>query len=116
MTSTKKISDNALSYVSGGTAAETADDSRFLNVLLQGRPGQCDRYGEWRVHWQNHDDEITRAWATVGVTVCIHSGNCLGDGKHNVYMAGGKFINQEEAREYAMNFIGKHITRAQWDW
>jgi len=28
----------------------------------------------------------------------------------------GKRVTQEQARQHAMKVIGKHLTRAQWDW
>jgi len=113
MMATKKLSDNSLDFVSGGDNDETADDSRFLNVLLAGRPGQCDRYGATRIFFESHEKEIKNAWAAVGVLAELNDGwTVVG----NFYLAGGKWVSQEEARQYAMNYIGKHITRAQWDW
>ena len=58
-----KLTDVDLEQVVGGD--DIADDSRFLNVLLQGREGQCERYGSWRSG--RHFDEVARAWRSVGV-------------------------------------------------
>ena len=116
MTSTKKISDNSLNLVSGGTKQQTADDSRFLNVLLYHRPYQCDRYGEYRVSSGDHDIEIETAWASVGVQVAFDSGTLVRDGCTNHYYVHGKEVTQEQARQYAMDVVGVHLTRAQWDW
>ena len=112
MMATKKLSDNSLDLVSGGDCYETADDSRFLNVLLQGRPGHCDRYGEWRIFWQYHDEEIRNAWAVAGVAAWLHDNTEV----PNSYMVNGKWVTQEEARQHAMEVIGKHLTVDQWDW
>ncbi len=111
MMATKKLSDNSLDFVSGGDYCETANDSRFLNVLLYGRPYQCDRYGEWRIEYQSHDDEIRTAWASVGVAAFLDD-----EDLNNSYMVNGKWVTQEEARQHAMDFVGVHLTRAQWDW
>jgi len=117
MTSTKKISDNSLNFVSGGTMYETADDSRFLNVLLQGRPHQCDRYGAYRCWGGDHDKEIEAAWNSVGIYVKFNSGLFLySKGKSNTYWLNGNLMSQEQARQHAMDVVGKHLTRAQWDW
>ena len=37
-----KLTDDELEQVTGGDAM--ANDSRYLNVLLRGREGQCGRY------------------------------------------------------------------------
>jgi len=44
------------------------------HVLLQGKPDQCDRYGEFRVRVGDHDAEIRKAWNSVDVEVAINSG------------------------------------------
>jgi len=116
MMATKKLSDNSLNLVSGGTKQETADDSRFLNVLLYGRPYQCDRYGEYRVSRGDHDGEISNAWASVGVQVAFDSGTLVRDGGANHYYVNNKEVTQEQARQYAMKVTGVYLTRAQWDW
>jgi len=116
MTATKKISDNSLNLVSGGTKAETADDSRFLNSLLYGRPDQCDRYGEYRVSCGTHDVSIERAWQSVGITAVLNSGNLVKQGDSNTYWLNGRQLTQEQARQHAMKVTGVYLTRAQWDW
>ena len=65
------IYKHAQQPVSGGLMKEIGEDSRFFNVLLRGRPEQCDRYGEWRIAWGDHEDEIEKAWASVGVNVYL---------------------------------------------
>jgi len=116
MTAAKKLSQDDLSYVSGGSAGETSDDSKFLNVLLQGRPHQCDRYGTFRIRTQVHDDEIKEAWNSVGVDVTIHSGNLFAAGPPNVYKINGKVVSQYDAMEHAMNVVGKRLKKSDWDW
>ena len=110
MMATKKLSDNSLDFVSGGTSYETADDSRFLNVLLAGKPGQCDRYGDDRIYCEKHGHQVQRAWAAAGVTAFISKDSL------NYYLGGGKWLTQEQAREFAMNFVGKHLKKSDWDW
>ncbi len=80
MDENKKVSTEDMEQVAGGTDHQTADDSRFLNVLLRGRPGQCNRYGENTVRYLNYDKEIAKAWASVGVTCKIDSGGWLSGG------------------------------------
>ena len=116
MEETKKIPNEDLEAVSGGTASETAEDSRFLNVLLQGRPHQCDRYGSYRTWCGTHDQEIMNAWASVGIKAELNSGNIVSGGSDNEYFLNGKQITQEQARQHAMDVVGKHLTREQWDW
>jgi len=116
MTATKKLTENSLRYVSGGSAGETSDDSRFLNVLLQGRNYQCDRYGTFRIRTQDHDGEIKRAWSSVGVDVTIHSGNIFTSGDPNVYRINGKVVSQYDAMEHAMKVVGKKLKQSDWDW
>ena len=45
----KALDTEEMENVAGGSYDQTADDSRFLNVLLRGHPAQCDRYGEKRL-------------------------------------------------------------------
>ena len=116
MTAKKKISIDVLNQVSGGSAGETSDDSKFLNVLLHGRPHQCDRYGTFRIRSQAHDDEIKEAWKSVGVDVTIHSGNLFAAGRPNVYKINGRVVRQYDAMEHAMNVVGKKLKQSDWDW
>jgi len=116
MIATKKISDEALNFVSGGDAEETADDSRFLNVLLRGQPWHCDRLGEWTVRLGDYDDDIKGSWALVNVNAIIHSGGLFTSGDPNEYYVNGQRVSQEQARQYAMNYMGKHLKRSDWDW
>jgi len=116
MTATKKLSDNSLNFVSGGTKAETSDDSKFLNSLLYHRLYQCDRYGEYRVSCGDHDQEITKAWESVGIVPVLNSGNLVSQGDSNTYWLNGRQLTQEQARQHAMDVTGVYLTRAQWDW
>jgi len=116
MEETKKIPNEDLEAVSGGSCYETADDSRFLNVLLAGRPGHCDRYGATRIWAEDHDKEIKDAWASVGIKAVLNNGNIFSTGTNNSYYLNGQWITQEQARQHAMDVTGVHLTRAQWDW
>ena len=106
----EKLTDEELDWVAGGNLYELADDGRFLNVLLRGRPGQCDRYGEWRA--QFHMDDIAKAWASVGIAAKLD--NRLGI--HNKYYLDGKQISRDEAMEHAEQVVGKHLDGADWYW
>ena len=102
-----KLTDAELEQVAGGDAL--ADDSRFLNVLLQGREGHCGRYGYWKA--LDHYREIVNAWASVGVEF-------QGDGEDFCYryFINGKQVSQCDAWLHAEQVVGKHLTRADWDW
>ena len=106
------MSDEELEKVSGGTTTEMADDSRFLNSLN----GSCDRYGEWRIGTQYHGEEITKAWATVGVKAELHSGFIFSKGEPNKYFIGSQQVTQEQARQHAMKVTGHYMTEEDWKW
>ncbi len=112
----KKLSQDDLSYVSGGSAGETSDDSKFLNVLLQGRPHQCDRYGTFRIRSQFHDNEIKEAWNSVGVDVVFHNGHLFSSGSPNEYSINGTKVTQHDAMEHAMKVTGIRLKKSDWDW
>ncbi|MBE6106870.1 hypothetical protein [Anaerovibrio lipolyticus] len=102
-----KLTDAELEQVAGGDAL--ADDSRYLNVLLRGREGQCGRYGYWKA--LDHYREIVNAWASVGVEF-------EGDGEDFCYryFINGKQVSQGDAWLHAEQVVGKHLKRADWDW
>ena len=106
------MSDKELYGVAGGTYHETSEDSRFLNSLN----GSCDRYGDERILYGNHDGEIVRAWATVGVQALVYSGGFFSGGDHNKYFINGKQVTQEQARQHAMNVVGKQMSYKDWHW
>ena len=113
----EKLTDEELDEVVGGNAAETSNDSRFLNTLN----GSTDRYGAERIAWSFglHNKEIREAWAKVGIEATLDwvSG---GFGKQNKYkrMDTGEELTQEQARQYAMDFTGHHLYESDWlyDW
>ena len=117
MTSEKKaieLKEMDLAQVSGGITmvrsnrknlclVSYSNDSRFLNVLLRGREGQCDRYGSWTAG--SHTGEIENAWASVGITI-----------SHSCYFLDGKKITREMARQHAQDIVGKTLQKSDWDW
>ncbi len=113
----KLFAENALDVeemerIVGGALAHCgglADDSRFLNVLLRGRPGQCDRYGDYFA--KRSVPEIQRAWASVGVTM-LTEGNDVG----YYHQINGKTVSPEEAYNYAMKVVGKQLKPSDWYW
>ena len=108
----KKLTMEEMEQVAGGTCIETADDSKFLNVLLRGRSGQCDRYGTWTC--VNHHPEIAKAWESVGIKIEFREGKgYLGK---NVYRLGNKQISRDEAWAHAEKTVGKHLQEKDWDW
>ncbi len=109
-----KLTVEEMDRVSGGSSGETADDSRFLNVLLQGRNGQCDRYGAPRIRLEDHDHEIREAWAAVGVEASINSGNLLLSGSNNTYKINGVKVSRTQAMQHAMNVVGRQLNDSDW--
>ena len=112
-----KLTEDDLEQVVGG--GQLDQDSRFLNVLLRGREGQCGKYGVWTA--KNHVDEIRRAWASVGVefsdTVTPYGGpHACKPSKSFHYSINGKEVSQYEAWAHAEQVVGKHLKHSDWDW
>ena len=103
------MSDDELEQVSGGSASELADDSRFLNSLN----GSTDRWNATKIFF---DDEkafqIFRAWDSLGVQ-CVFSNNIAVD---NEYYIDGNPVTQEQARQYAMKVTGHYMNESDWKW
>ena len=108
----KKLTIEEMELVAGGKNPETSNDSRFLNVLLRGRSGQCDRYGTFTSG--SHHAEIAAAWASVGIRADFREGR--GRASYNVYYLGDKQISRDEAWAHAEQVVGKHLQRKDWDW
>ena len=110
MTDDKILKNEQLDRVAGGTWAQTADDSRFLNSLN----GSTNRYGANRISFTSSteiEEEVQRGWATVGIEFNWHG--MLGD---NEYYLNGTKISQGEARRHAMEVTGKIMDVKDWDW
>lgn len=103
------ISDEELDGVSGGTPFETADDSRFLNVLLRGRPEQPERVGAWRAGYRSKQKEVKMAFASVGIDFEASSDD-------NIYRIDGLRVSQQAAWAHAEKVVGKHLEKSDWDW
>jgi len=106
------MSDEELDGVAGGFAHEAANDSRFLNSLN----GSCDRYGTASMVFVNvlgRKKEIEKAWATVGIEANIKAGFVVSS---NDYYLNGQPITQEQARQHAMNVVGKQMSESDWKW
>ena len=113
-----KLTDDELEQVVGGS--NLAQDSRFLNVLLEGREGHCGRYGYWTI--DDHKNEVIRAWKSVGVDYATkpHMMGTAG-GTSEVYTSTHYYINGKEVSQYdawlhAEQVVGKHLKRSDWDW
>ncbi len=106
------MSDEELEQVAGGTLGQTADDSRFLNVLLNGttKYHHCDRYGATKIAFSTDAQrDVKEAWASLG----IEFGADLGS---NDYKLDGYYITQQMAWEHAEKLVGRHLERKDWDW
>ena len=109
------MSEEELNQVSGGTCYESADDSRFLNVLLQGtKYHHCDRYGATRIWFDigGATNDIIKSWESLGIKVHF----CSNASGKNMYFKDGREITRDEAWAHAEKLVGKHLTKAQWDW
>ena len=109
----KKLTMEEMEQVAGGTIHESSDDSKFLNVLLHGRPGRCDRYGTWRAGCNY--TEIANAWASVGIKAVLND-HSLYKVISNEYYLNGKQISREEAWAHAEQVVGKHLEKKDWNW
>jgi len=111
-----ELSEKDLNSVSGGghiidlafedtdsSEYNWSDDSRYLNVLLRGRGGQCDRYGSFKAFF--HSGEIESAWNSVGISL-----------KGGHYFLGGKQISRSGAMAHAASVVGKTLKQSDWDW
>ena len=105
------LSNEELEQVAGGSLGQTADDSRFLNVLMYGRAGHCDRYGKTKIAFScDAVKDVTNAWAALGIEF---KSETIGDNK---YKLGNYYITQEMAWEHAEKVCGRHLERKDWDW
>ena len=102
--------DEEMEKVSGGSAGELADDSRFLNSLN----GSTDRYGTFKSCFNGMEisGKIKQAWKKVGVDVRTDYGWFF----DNTYRIDGKKVSQEKARQHAMEVTGHHMEKREWDW
>ena len=112
----KTLDAEQMEEVAGGTIKETADDSRFLNVLLRGHPLQPDRYGEERLDYDvankhSRYREIEKAWEACGVDVRIREG-----GSNNYYSINGETVTREAAMNHAMAVMGRPLAYRDWYW
>ena len=113
----KALDVEEMDAVAGGTYDESADDSCFLNVLLQGHPAQPDRHGALKLQVSYDSDnapryaEIKNAWKAVGVDVKIKD-----DDVGNKYSINGQKVTREMAMNHAMQVMGKQLQRSDWYW
>ena len=110
------MNEEQLDGVAGGTCLQTADDSRFLNVLLRGRPEQCGRYGAFKIFFGiGINKEIKNAWNSVGIKAYFFEGTI-----NEYYIGGdyhtGKRITRDQAYKHAQEVIGKTLRRYDWDY
>ena len=114
----QELSTEQLEEVAGGNRFETSDDSCFLNVLLRGRPGQCDRYGETRCgsayEGESIKREVAAAWATVGIKFTV--GKKYPYTPHYIDERGGRSIDRSTAYELAQQRVGKTLKKSDWYW
>ena len=96
------------------------NDSRFLNSLN----GKCDRYGEYRIGGGKYNAEIKAAWAYAGIDAELYADDYYSDSIRgmvqtpNTYTikATGQSVTQEQARQYAMNYLNRHLKESDWNW
>ena len=111
----KALDVEEMENVAGGSYDQTADDSRFLNVLLRGHPAQCDRYGEKKIKldYANNDRrfaEIEAAWKVCGVEAKVKKSYA------NHYYIDGFEVTQSQAMNHAMKVMGKKLKKSDWYW
>ncbi len=101
-----------LDQIAAGTISETADDSRFLNILLQNLPAQPDRYGEYTIKQDYHKKEVLNAWKGVGIKATFH----MDDSTPNTYELDGRQITRAQAFAHAEKIVGIHLETKDWKW
>ena len=103
------LNEEQLDLVTGCTWMQTADDSKFLNILN----GSTHRYSATKIAFTpgtQIEEEIQRGWATVGIDFTWHGG-AISD---NEYYLNGQKITRKEAMEHALKVTGKFIEK-DWD-
>ena len=100
------ISNEQLDNVAGGTYQQVRDDSRFLNSLN----GSTERYGNLGTLFGVGFDEVKNAWEKLGIVANMKHGY------DNEYFLDGQQITQEEARQHAMDVVGKQMTESDWNY
>ena len=113
MTLANKLTNEELATVNGGCLYETADDSKFLNVLLRGTSyHRCDRQGKTSLFLKGGGYDVQESWTSLGIDAYCDDGGL----RANKYGLNGKEITRDEAWDYAEKVVGKHLNRADWDW
>ena len=108
----KTLSVDEMEAIAGGAldhCDSLADDSRFLNVLLGGNV--VERVGSYKAGLGNYADNVEKAWAKVGVE--CSTGTLWHD---NEYKINGVSVSQEQARQHAMNVVGRQLKKSDWYW
>ena len=114
----KALDVEEMDAVVGGTYDESADDSCFLNVLLQGHPAQPDRHGSEKlaISYKSVNEpryeEIKKAWAVCGVDVMIQDEDYVG----NFYSINGTKVTRQMAMNHAMKVMGRKLKKSDWYW
>ena len=95
----EKLDDEQLEQIAGGTWAQTAGDTRFLNDLA----GLCDRFGKTAGFFKfgTVADEACKGWNKIGIQV--NPGWYSG----NAYYLDGQRISRRQAFEYALKKFDK---------
>ncbi len=111
------VPPESLDEVSAGSCYEMADDSRFLNVLLQGEPYQPDRYGAtkcWINKKNNISLELSRAWASVGIDFMARDSR--DDQNSYILQETGQVLTQKQAWAHAEYIMERHLEEKDWNW
>ena len=114
----KTLDVEQMEDVAGGSYDESADDSCFLNVLLQGHPAQPDRHGSEKlaISYKSVNEpryeEIKKAWAVCGVDVMIQDEDYVG----NFYSINGTKVTRQMAMNHAMKVMGRKLKKSDWYW
>lgn len=103
------LTENELEQAAGGSFAETIDDSKFLNKLMEGMPGQPPRQNSSYELDRDGGAAVQTAWEKLGITFRygIYA-------KPNEYYLDGKKLSRAEAMNYAQQRVGKQLTDSEW--
>ena len=98
----EQLSDEELDGIAGGTNFESAEDSKFLNNLLNGTEYyQCNSYSVNEIADVVPRFQLMMAWKSIGIDVK------LARNYKNTYILDGKEISRDQALEYAKKTVGK---------
>ena len=98
------LTANELEQAAGGSRKETAYDSYFLNMLMEGMPGRPPAIEDEYAEPADQGAAVTAAWGQLGIQFEYHGNNMP-----NKYFLDGKQISRVAALNYAQQRVGRQV-------